>query len=98
MSPHATCETQPTAAELMARLITCAAVLDLRAEKAAGAYRPYFADRASQCRKWSPICGKGAGMRISRPDWPNSRRWRFRRGRNVKGAPFRKTPFSIELA
>jgi hypothetical protein len=52
MNPHATRETQPTRAELMARLITCAAVLDIRAAEAVGEYRPYFADRAWQCRKW----------------------------------------------
>jgi len=43
----------PTKAELLARLITCAAALHLRAEKAVGGYKPYFADRAQQCRKWA---------------------------------------------
>jgi hypothetical protein len=43
-------QTQPTKAELMARLILCAAILDIRA--AANEYKPIFADRASQCRKW----------------------------------------------
>ena len=44
--------TNPTKIELMTRLIACAAVLALRAEKADGEYKPYFADRAQQCRKW----------------------------------------------
>jgi hypothetical protein len=43
---------RPTKAELIARLVTCAAALRLRAEEAEGEYKPYFADRAQQCRKW----------------------------------------------
>jgi hypothetical protein len=42
----------PSAAELIARLATCAAGLDHLAAKAEGEYKPYFSDRAQQCRKW----------------------------------------------
>jgi hypothetical protein len=41
----------PSKAELIARLTTCAAGLDHRAAKSVGEYKPYFADRARQCRK-----------------------------------------------
>jgi hypothetical protein len=43
----------PTTIERLTRLIACAAVLDLRAEESAGEYKPYFADRARQCRSWA---------------------------------------------
>jgi len=33
-------------------MATCAAGLDHRAEKAAGEYKPYYADRAQQCWRW----------------------------------------------
>ena len=42
----------PTIAELIERLTTCAWGLDHLAVKAQGEYKPYFADRAQQCRKW----------------------------------------------
>ena len=38
--------------ELIARLITTLAGLDLRAERAHDEYKAYHADRAEQCRKW----------------------------------------------
>jgi hypothetical protein len=44
--------TNPTKIELIVRLLAVTAVLDLRAEKAADDHKPYFADRAEQCRKW----------------------------------------------
>jgi hypothetical protein len=59
MNPHQTCAPLPTKAELLARLITCTAVLDLRAESAHGEYKPYFADRAQQCRKWAADIKEG---------------------------------------
>ena len=49
----------PTKAELLARLVTCAAALHLLAEKAQGEYKPYFADRAQQCRKWAADLKEG---------------------------------------
>jgi hypothetical protein len=49
----------PTKIELIARLITCAAALHLRAEKADGEYKPYFADRAQQCRSWAADLKEG---------------------------------------
>ncbi len=52
MKPHATTPPLPTRIELVAKLILCAAVLELRAQNCAGEYKPYFADRAQQCRKW----------------------------------------------
>ena len=42
----------PSKGELIARLATCAAGLDWRAEKVAGDCRDYYKDRARQCRKW----------------------------------------------
>ena len=59
MNPHAT--SAPTKAELLARLIVCAAALHLRAEEAEGEYKPYFADRAQQCRKWITDLREGRG-------------------------------------
>ncbi len=56
MNPHTT---QPTKAELLARLVACAAALHLRAEDAEGEYKPYFADRAQQCRKWAADLKEG---------------------------------------
>lgn len=51
-----------TKAELLARLLVCATALHLRAEEAAGEYKPYFADRAEQCRSWA------AGLKEGRAD------------------------------
>jgi len=57
---------QPSTAELIERLATCAAGLDWREEKAAGEYRAYFADRARQCRAW--LADIKAGHRIGDED------------------------------
>jgi hypothetical protein len=57
---------RPTKAEFIARLVTCAAVLHLRAEEAEGEYKPYFADRAQQCRKW--IADLKEGHRVGDAD------------------------------
>jgi len=50
-SQHTT--TTPSTAELIARLATCAAGLDWRAERVTGDCRAYYGDRAAQCRKWA---------------------------------------------
>ena len=49
----------------------CAAGLDWRAEKAVGEYKPYFADRAQQCRSWAADIKEGHRAdieHIGRPD------------------------------
>ncbi len=61
MNPHATTPPQPAKIELIARLIVCAAVLELRAQNCAGEYKGFFADRAAQCRSWA--AGVRAGDR-----------------------------------
>ncbi len=62
MNPHSQHSAPlPTKAELLARLIVCAAVLHLRSEEAEGEYKAYFADRAAQCRSWA--AGVRAGDR-----------------------------------
>jgi hypothetical protein len=61
---------QPTRAQLLTRLATCAVGLDWRAEKVTGDCRDYYKDRSHT---------------LSIPE-------------RQKASPFRKTPFSIELA
>ncbi len=62
MNPHSQHSAPlPTKIELLARLIVCAAALHLRAEEAVGEYKPYFADRAQQCRKWITDLREGRG-------------------------------------
>lgn len=53
---------QPSTAELLERLAICAAALDHLSAKAAGDYKPYFSDRADQCRTW--LADLRAGHRI----------------------------------
>ena len=56
LKPWNTCSTHkaplPSTAALIDRLTVCAAALDHLAAKAVGDYKPYFGDRARQCRKW----------------------------------------------